>query len=108
MYDSSNIRKEILLGARRALFEANFHKVSIDDIARYGGHTRRTIYRYFENKETLPGLLKKASGSYPLNHIVYFPEGSHFLPCEEMLFPGQNIHSIPVFGRGAFQKPFAP
>lgn len=48
------MKKEQVIEAARTLFtKYGFKRVSMDEIARYAGVTKKTIYMYFDNKEDL-------------------------------------------------------
>ena len=45
--------KQIVDAARKLFYKFGFKKVSMDEIAREAGVTKKTIYRYFDSKEAL-------------------------------------------------------
>ena len=48
------MKEEQIIEVARALFHKfGFKKVSMDEIAREAGVTKKTIYRYFDSKEAL-------------------------------------------------------
>lgn len=47
-------KREQIMSAAEALFSAHrFHEITVEDIARLAGVGKGTIYRYFDNKESL-------------------------------------------------------
>ena len=46
-------QEQIIEAARRLFHQFGFKKVSMDEIAKEAGVTKRTIYMYFESKEEL-------------------------------------------------------
>jgi TetR/AcrR family transcriptional regulator, cholesterol catabolism regulator len=51
--ESKDIRKQIMLKAESMFMRLGIKSVSMDDIARELGISKKTLYQYFENKEAL-------------------------------------------------------
>lgn len=50
---SSSVRDRIVCGAARIFFPSGFHRVSMDDLARELGMSKKTLYVHFSGKEEL-------------------------------------------------------
>jgi AcrR family transcriptional regulator len=79
-------RKKIILeGARKLFYEHGFSQVSMDELARHLGMSKKTLYNYFESKEVLlltivielKNDLSEGVDSLLLDDTLDFPDKIH-------------------------------
>jgi len=97
---SKQVRERLLDAAEGCLEQFGPQKTSMEDVARAGGMSRATVYRYFENRDAL--LLGVASrqasnlASEAISYLSQFNTISDWL-VEGLLFTLRELPQRPVF-----------
>ena len=97
---SKQVRERLLDAAEVCLAQFGPQKTSMEDVARAGGMSRATVYRYFENRDAL--LLGVASrqasnlASEAISYLSQFNTISDWL-VEGLLFTLRELPQRPVF-----------